>query len=627
MITKHPITTQGWDPTSTVESLEFSDISAALRSPNADQQQQAIAALEEWVQSTTWQDSTAQSPHLLPGLLHVWNQEPQRADWAERDPFAGGWPYIPVDTEVQVPLFQRVLSIMGHVGRPSDVSTLLQHPNESRQSGLWVHTIARIGGHRVLPPVWSRLTQTSSLNETLLLLQCMELLPEPGNLPHLKSCWSSPQPAVRGHALRALRALGQEGVEQLSAVEQLLQDSAVRVREQAALTLGAFGKAAVAPHLVALLQDHEPSVRCCSLQALRRLDVSVLESKLPALCKDPSHNVRHEVLLCLEQIGPKAKELAGQVLPWLTASDTTLAEATARCLGSLGYQPARETLLELVRVPYYDPSLRATSAQALGKIASPTDEETSRILFRMMKFPNPQVQRAAAAVLTTWRHPEIQPILQRWLEHSNPWLQMQAVQSLHELEPIASLSSLLKKLQTASYEQAETIVSTIAGYPYPTPEAQLVQESLRSLLHASRPSLRQQVLQAYQFQGQQTGQTFDYEMITPWLDALQHATEQLLALFYWRDNLPQLKDDILLLCSMIQESLVQGTLDTKGEQFLRIQSQLHHTQESVTFVQDKAGRFAQPALQEIQQTLSDLLHAPNPTHQQWEEAMEDSLFA
>lgn len=605
--------------------MDFSHIEEALQSQNIEQQKLAITALEEWVQTTTWQDSTAQAPQLLPGLLHVWNQVPKKADWSERDPFAGGWPYIPVESEFQAPLSQRVLSIMAHVGRPSDVSELLDHPHASRQSGLWVHTLARIGGHQALPQLCSRLQTSTSTHETLLFLQCLELLPDPRNLEQLQRYWNHSNPAVRAHALRALRALGKDGTKQLPHILPLLHDSAVRVREQAVLTVGVLGSSDVLSKVLPQLHDHEPSVRCCTLQAVRQIDATAVVEAIPTLCKDPSHHVQQEVLLCLMklgQLGYDTHKSVAYILPWLTGSDTTLAETTAECLGLLDYKPAQRELLSLVRVPYYDASLRAASVKALGTIASPADTETRRVLLRMMKFPNPRVQRAAAAVLTSWNQTEIQPLLVRWLEHSNPWLQMQAVQSLHQMDPITFLPKLLNKLQIASHEQAETIVNTIAQSSYPSEETAMLQDVLGSLLHTSRPDLRQNLLLAYHQHA-----SFNYALLTPWLDALQHTTEQLLSLYYWGDNLPRITGNMMDLFSMVQASLEQDLLDLQDPQYSLLQEQLLHTQESIRFVQEKAGHVAQSYLEQLQHNLHTLLDSEgSPYHQQWEATLEDSLF-
>ena len=157
-----------------------------------------------------------------------------------------------------------------------------------------------------------------------------------------------------------LAELGKEGVDVLIAG---LKDENLRVRGNAAWTLGKIGdKRAVEP-LLAALKDKESNVRRATSEALGKIGDKRAVEPLIAALKDEDSNVQRAAAEALGKIGDKRA-----VEPLIAAfrdKDSHVRNNAAEVLGKIG-KPAVEPLIAVLRDK--DSHVRNNAAEALRKI-------------------------------------------------------------------------------------------------------------------------------------------------------------------------------------------------------------------------------------------------------------------
>lgn len=244
---------------------------------------------------------------------------------------------------------------------------------------------------RAVPLLVERLTDNRQNVREAAVQALMDLNPPPGSLiPQLKKVLDQANAETVSRALDALATLGKPAVPRLIAA---MEHDEVRMR--AAMILGRIGPEA--------------------------------EEAIPALTealKDPRSEVRREAVFALGAIGPAAAPAVPQITELLQDPDMNVRYAAAYALGKIGPKAigAKQQLLD--RLATADQFLALVSAWALAQI-QPECSVTS---------------------------PKTVPLLIKALDQSSPMVQLEAIDALECLGPLAedALPRLKELAQSAS---------------------------------------------------------------------------------------------------------------------------------------------------------------------------------
>ena len=176
-----------------------------------------------------------------------------------------------------------------------------------------------------------------------------------------------PHEHVRSEAAFALGILGDPAA--LPTLARALENERdVETTAQCALAVGRLGEKSGSPLVVALLDNPDPRIRECSVEALALLADSTTVDALLAATDDPLESVVWRAAYALEKI-PGSRQV--QRLISLTSSTSApVRRAAVRSLGRLQSRDALPRLCELVEERPGDVPLRIRLADAIGRIGA-----------------------------------------------------------------------------------------------------------------------------------------------------------------------------------------------------------------------------------------------------------------
>ncbi len=279
---------------------------------------------------------------------------------------------------------------------------------------------------------------------------------EEHSLGYLIPALQDPDEEVR---LAVIKALVHFGAAALSPLSEALENAAVAVRQQAALSLGKLGHPSALPPLAKALQDPDMLVRGFAAYALSDIGEQSITPTLIAALDDPEFIVRRYVVDALGVLGdPRAVHpLAGILMdadtntrlnaidalarigvparePLIAAlrhPDAPVRQHAALAIGNLGLHSALPLLLACLKDDQ-EPLVRSFVAHSLGRLrAQDTTPEILHALLRATHDPDPVVRRYAVDALGTQPDPAALPRLIALLRDDvNDWVRQRAAAAL-----------------------------------------------------------------------------------------------------------------------------------------------------------------------------------------------------
>jgi HEAT repeat protein len=157
-----------------------------------------------------------------------------------------------------------------------------------------------------------------------------------------------------------------------------MQDPVIQVRLEAIISLAALGRpadprllATVIRALQGLQSSRDKSISLWSHVALMAMDEKVTEKSLQAILRllhSPESDIRKQVLLALEAIGPRAHSCVPDVLETLDDKDPAVVVAACAALGRLGDHSPKVTDALIAVTRRKEPALVYAACMALGEI-------------------------------------------------------------------------------------------------------------------------------------------------------------------------------------------------------------------------------------------------------------------
>jgi HEAT repeat protein len=248
----------------------------------------------------------------------------------------------------------------------------------------------------VLPAVARRLKD----NATPVRLMAVQTLPRCGKgaVPALVEALRDEEAPVRAYALDGLLRLKPGPKDVLPAVvERLEKDSAASVRQSALRTLGTLGPDAL-PHILAALEDKDPTVQNAALKALSQVGPEAGRAvaavrRLAATALTPA--VRTAAVQALAKIGPEGPALFEELLK---ERDSATRLECLKTLGRAG-NATREAVPALIAaLGDNDREVRILAAHVLGQIG-PGAREAVEALNRAAQDSDKDVKETARKAL------------------------------------------------------------------------------------------------------------------------------------------------------------------------------------------------------------------------------------
>ncbi len=286
----------------------------------------------------------------------------------------------------------------------------------------------------------------AALNERLAKSDATELLKTLGEVTELGSVAKATVPAlgkllshadkaVRGHAAKALGAIGPASAPALAALTKGLSDPDATVRAYAAFAIGQLGEEAksAAPALARALVDADQLVRRQALKAVRaiRPDPGVMTPALTAMLKDAPPQETARVLDCLAEYGVDA---VPAMIRWLKSPETTYWACLV--LSEIGPE-AKDAVPALVDVlKQSDVNVRREAMMTLGSIRVATPQVINALTQQLTDRDS--LIRGPAAYSLGILGPDANaaiPALHKVLEDKDNVVRTAAIWSLAHIEP------------------------------------------------------------------------------------------------------------------------------------------------------------------------------------------------
>lgn len=210
-------------------------------------------------------------------------------------------------------------------------------------------------------------------------------------LPALLEALKGEDGEARLHAAAALGDMGPKAKAAVPLLIARLMDSHEHMRFCVARVLGKIGPDARAAEnpLRDALEDKDPKVRVAAMFALARINPEYTRTAVPALLailRDKANPARHQAIIALGDLGPKAKSAVEPLLALLKDKKQSGVDRDIiiRALGRIG-PDAKAAVPDLILVlKGNDPCSRMSAAEALGQIG-PDAKSAVPILLDMLK--------------------------------------------------------------------------------------------------------------------------------------------------------------------------------------------------------------------------------------------------